>query len=306
MLGLGYAIPALALRGSARRARLFDFTGPALPAGTMLQRDSAGWSFDATGDLIAAAADVPRFAHDPVTLAPRGLLLEAAGSNLMTNAAASTATWTLDSADASNLALAALGLFGGVQIISTGQSWGRLRANAPMSSGLGYAITVLFRAASSPEARLTLSIYNVGESHFGGPIGAMAQTRGDIGNFGAAQQVLLADGVTRMLRVQFTPSTGGSISLGLGPASSVAGQAVVLLAMQVEQGAAASSFIVSQGGALVRAAEQLQIGALQGPHDLHVTWASGAEQVLAAQQMHAGYVLAAAEPGVLRIRAQPV
>ncbi|MBO6755754.1 MAG: hypothetical protein JJ902_05475 [Roseibium sp.] len=46
-------------------------------------RASAGTYFDAQGVLQTAAADVPRFDHDPVTGAPRGLLVEGAATNLL-------------------------------------------------------------------------------------------------------------------------------------------------------------------------------------------------------------------------------
>lgn len=55
------------------------------PAGWTFNRACAGWRFDATGMLVEAAADVPRFDHDPATLACRGLLLKESRTNSIRN-----------------------------------------------------------------------------------------------------------------------------------------------------------------------------------------------------------------------------
>jgi hypothetical protein len=79
-----------ALEGLVEAAPLFDlrFTSPGTltyPTGWAFNRASAGWNFDATGTLVQAAADVPRFDHDPATLACRGILLEEARTNGLRN-----------------------------------------------------------------------------------------------------------------------------------------------------------------------------------------------------------------------------
>jgi hypothetical protein len=58
-------------------------------------RASAAWAFNSAGVLISHAVDTPRFDHNPLTLAPRGLLIEEARTNSipnnsMTGAAAGT------------------------------------------------------------------------------------------------------------------------------------------------------------------------------------------------------------------------
>lgn len=47
-------------------------------------RASAGWSYSTGGVLVQAAANLPRLDYDPITLAARGLLVEAAATNLLT------------------------------------------------------------------------------------------------------------------------------------------------------------------------------------------------------------------------------
>ena len=50
-------------------------------------RSSAANYFNSAGVLASAAVDVPRFDHDPVTLASKGLLVEVARTNLLLNSA---------------------------------------------------------------------------------------------------------------------------------------------------------------------------------------------------------------------------
>ncbi|MDD3020448.1 MAG: hypothetical protein PHX61_05640 [Alphaproteobacteria bacterium] len=53
-------------------------------AGGTFTRASVGTYFDSSGTLQTAAADIPRFDHDPVTLVPKGILIEEQRTNLGT------------------------------------------------------------------------------------------------------------------------------------------------------------------------------------------------------------------------------
>lgn len=72
--------------------RFTDTGGPVYPSGWLFNRASSGWCIDATGSLVEVAADTPRIDHDPVTLAPRGLLLEEARTNSVPNPRAAGAS----------------------------------------------------------------------------------------------------------------------------------------------------------------------------------------------------------------------
>jgi len=75
----------------------------ALPASVTFTRASVATYFDQNGALQTALANVARFDHDPVTLEPLGLLIEAATTNSLLNSAApgtqgvtvTAAPWTL-------------------------------------------------------------------------------------------------------------------------------------------------------------------------------------------------------------------
>src|SRR3569623_1151432 len=78
----------------------FDFSGGALPAGASLTRASVATRCDSSGAIANAAIDVPRFDYDPVSHAPRGLLVEPAASNLARNSQDwAQASWTRSSAN---------------------------------------------------------------------------------------------------------------------------------------------------------------------------------------------------------------
>lgn len=59
-----------------------DFTiSTSLPSWLAITRSSTALYFDSTPELATAAIDVPRFDHNPVTDAPRGLLVEGGATN---------------------------------------------------------------------------------------------------------------------------------------------------------------------------------------------------------------------------------
>lgn len=90
-LGIGLS---LALRQRAG-VRGFDFTGGALPPGASLTRALAATRWTAGGGMESVGADVPRFDHHPVTLVPRGILIEGAQTNvLLRSGELGSAPWT--------------------------------------------------------------------------------------------------------------------------------------------------------------------------------------------------------------------
>ena len=80
-----------------------SFLGGSLGTGAVFTRASAGWYYNASGVLVQAAINAPRFDYDPVTLQPKGLLLEDQSTNVILNSG--------------NIAL--WGLFGSVQPVVT-------------------------------------------------------------------------------------------------------------------------------------------------------------------------------------------
>jgi len=71
--------------GARRRGPSFDrnFLTGQLGAGAVFTRASTGTYYNASGVLVSAAINTPRFDYDPVTLQLKGLLLEDASTNLL-------------------------------------------------------------------------------------------------------------------------------------------------------------------------------------------------------------------------------
>lgn len=89
-----------------RRSKIspvFDFTGGVLPAGASLTRASAATRCDGAGALASEASDVARFDYDPAGHGLKGLLIEAAASNVALN----SQDWTQPSWTASNVTVTA-------------------------------------------------------------------------------------------------------------------------------------------------------------------------------------------------------
>jgi len=74
---------------------LGGFIDPVLGGGTTtVTVDADGTYTDSTGTIVQATANTARFDYDPVTLAPRGLLIEPTATNLLLQSADFGTTWT--------------------------------------------------------------------------------------------------------------------------------------------------------------------------------------------------------------------
>ena len=75
---------SLSLTSGMAPALALDFLSGSLDARVTFTRGSTGTYFNSSGVLSSAAINTPRFDYDPVTLAPKGLLIEEARTNLLT------------------------------------------------------------------------------------------------------------------------------------------------------------------------------------------------------------------------------
>jgi hypothetical protein len=94
MLGLG-ASTALSTRAGAKPAMFLNFLQPFLDSRITFSRGTGATRVNASGFIETVGNTTPRFDYDPVTLAPRGLLIEEARTNLVTYSDdLSNAAWT--------------------------------------------------------------------------------------------------------------------------------------------------------------------------------------------------------------------
>ncbi len=134
--GTARAFPALDL----------DFRTGVLPAGLTFTRASTATRVNASGLIETVAADVPRFDYDPVTLAIKGLLVEEARTNLVTNSSAEVnLTGWLTNAGAVNTRDQTYVIEGAWSVkcaIPNASSSGLYLAGVPASASTAYAYSV--------------------------------------------------------------------------------------------------------------------------------------------------------------------
>ena len=87
MIGIGIGIGLSRGYGGLRASLALDFLTQSyrpggFGSGLTFTRAGTATYIDATGAMQVAAADQPRLNHDPVTLAPLGILIEGARTNL--------------------------------------------------------------------------------------------------------------------------------------------------------------------------------------------------------------------------------
>lgn len=132
-----------------------------LPAGTTFTRATNATFFGSNGLLQVAGNNVPRFDYDPVTLAPRGLLVEEQRTNLLTfsaefdNAAwnnLSNATWSANQGIAPDGTLTADAL---VETTATGFHQ-YFRGVPGLTAGTGYVYSCFLKAGLRTQGRIQI------------------------------------------------------------------------------------------------------------------------------------------------------
>ena len=276
-IGFGGENPRAAYAvGGVLPSLVLDFERGFLTGPLSLDRASAGTYIDPSGVLRVANADVARYDY---STGRRALLIEPAATNLLTHAMSNLASgWSVSSATVQGLSLNALGLFAGVSVASQGAGWNRLLHTAQVSLTAGNAITISVwaRLLTSPTLRIVLRNETAAtESQVqlsGGTVTALTQVAGALSAMSATLQ---PDGLTWKIAVTLTPGANGSLTLGIGPGSAVAGQSIAALAAQIENGSSATSFIASSGAVTVRAADAASITVAPGTYDRRIVSASG-------------------------------
>ncbi|WP_208347310.1 phage head spike fiber domain-containing protein [Pseudaestuariivita rosea] len=266
----------------------FDFLSGPLPAGVQFSRSSDAILYALNGDLTQVGVNVARFTNDPET--GQGLLIEPSSVNILPHAIATRNSWSRSGATVTDVSLNALGLFPGVSVISEGQNWHRILDHATLNMGQAYSVTIYYRAGTSGMAAVTLKDGGSGaSSSVGGTAGALTLDSNAAGAVTDLAEVLLPDAQTYRMRFTYVPNFTGAFNIGFGPNSRTAGEDVILLGMQMEPAVSPSSFILSDGGSTVRAADQIGLTGLTGLYDVSVTYGDDSTEVFSAQTVDQGY-----------------
>lgn len=298
-------------RGQMPARPVFEFTTHSLPSGVSFTRAGSATYFDAAGVLQTAAADVPRFDHNPATGALRGLLAEPSATNSSVQS------------DGGNWAAAGVTVAGGVSIAPTGgQTAASFVEAATSGSHYAYVNSVL----STPATR-TFSAFvkaaqrNTAYIH----LGDSSMSKGVFATFDLVTGAVITPPTYR--DGSYTLVGGGSAPAGSGwhriwvsaicPAAPHVGYLATLNALgqlnyagdgvsgyqifgvQMEVGSSPSSYIRSLGQSTTRAADQPRITTQLGTRDVRVTTEAGV-QVLTAQALTGAYWPALTGPQHIR------
>lgn len=292
MLGLGISLTRANLGVSVRN---FDFTTGTLPAGVTFTRAGSATYFDANGVLQTAAADVPRFDHDPVTKAPKGLLIEGSRTNLLTysdqfdNAAWSKVRTSLSP----NSGAGGFGDLTADKIVEdTSNNSHVVGRNVSFTAGTSYTFSIEVAAAGRNQWSFIFpsTAFTVSRCIFDLTAVTAVVTTG----VATASIVSIGGGRYRCTATATAVSTTSSfieIRLASAESDTYTGDGtsgIYVWGAQIEAGAFASSYIPTTTAAATRAADQPRITANLGTRDVRVT-TEGGVQVLTGQALTGSY-----------------
>lgn len=232
-------------------------------------RGSAGTYFDADGLLQTAGTNVLRFDHDPVTLEPRGALIEGARTNSITRSEAfENAAWTKSRASVTaNATVAPDGEMSADKIIAsvdlaTHRVWNFI---TKATSALTYTASCFFKAGELPEAQLR--VFEAAEAN---AVNLSVDLGTGATSLGAAGMTVIAYGSIDcgngwwLVWLTFTTTTNDflfiSPHVGNGAFAGDGTSGVYIWGAQLELGAFRSSCIKTDATAITRAADILTVG----------------------------------------------
>ncbi|MEZ5779559.1 MAG: hypothetical protein R3E44_14485 [Paracoccaceae bacterium] len=270
--------------------RTFDFSTGILPPGLAVTRASAGTGFYTDGSIVSYAPDAARFSSEPANPgAGLGLVLEPHRSNLLVQSEGGVGAWSSSSATLGGLALGALGRFSGVSVASTGATWNRAIRNIALAGAMSHVLTAFVRAGSSGSILVMFKNATTGKSsQAAGPLGSLSASDDGAGAVAVLGDALLADGLTRRLVLRFTPAAGATHSIGIGPGSAVPGQSVIVLAVQLEAGSEATSYMPTTTAVATRLADAVTTDLAAGDYSVGIVAVGGATEALGVTTLAAG------------------
>ncbi|OIN87265.1 MAG: hypothetical protein AUJ12_02560 [Alphaproteobacteria bacterium CG1_02_46_17] len=111
-----------------------DLTSFLGAVGGTFTRNSVATYFDSTGTLQTASNNIPRFDYDPVTHAPKGILIEERRTN-QAYYSTDPASWINNGVTITPTGMTELGIFQSVRLATTGQTYHRLNTRRAPSGG---------------------------------------------------------------------------------------------------------------------------------------------------------------------------
>lgn len=214
--------------------------------------------------LVTAPVNAPRFDYDPVTLAPKGFMVEETRTNLMrysdqfdnavwTNASPNIPIVTLNTSVAPDGTTTADTLTS-----ATGGTAAQTRQNVSSTGATGnFTGSIYLKAGTSTQSRIQLSDTTSGFNVVGdfriswtGGVAAVQSVTS-----GTASVIAFGNGWYRCIITANIPSANASVALALVPDSLVGTNSVIAWGAQLELGSYATSYIPTVASTVTRSAD---------------------------------------------------
>ncbi len=254
--------PALSPVGQALRSSAGQWIAPyRSPEGAV---PTLIYDFDSAvhaeaGKKVPPPLSLARLGRASIDGGGQGLLIEPARTNLITQSIATAEDWSgVGPVVLQTLALEAFGLCPGLRIESGGQVWHRATAgNVGFAANTAYAVQLWYEETAGSQVKLTLysnATTPTTNLELLGAVGAIAPVLQNNGVVRDVRNTDLGGGLHRLSFV-FEVSQAVTTGWGIGPGSATAGDAITVLAFQLEAGEQPTSFIETNGAPQTRTAD---------------------------------------------------
>ncbi|MEG3181986.1 phage head spike fiber domain-containing protein [Sphingomonas sp. LT1P40] len=255
----------------------FDFSTGTLPPGASFARASLATRWSSAGVLASEAADVARFDYHPLTLAPRGLLIEAAQTNaLLRSGELAVSPWSAPGATLTGGQPAPDGGTGATLANDGGASFGQLTQSIAATSGTICLSAYVRKDAVGKASRFMVlrlgTNIDLGLDTATGEVVDIRGTAAGVGieDCGAWWRPWIATSTSVSGTVLY-PAWGAGAMVLASSGAAVTGS-VTLFGVQLEARSTPSSYVPSGAAAGTRAADVLTLNwAMHGVPDGSVT-----------------------------------
>ena len=247
-IGLGIGIPfsrSILYRALSTSLYLDFVSNETLDSRITFTRASSATRVNSSGLIEAVASNAPRFDYDPVTLQPKGLLIEEQRTNLLTYSEQfGNAEWTIGTGTVTaNSKTAPDGTLTADMYTTTGTSAQSIYQSATVTASTSYTVSFYVLLGSLLPSNFTIAIYNnTGASFIAADVIPM--------------QTPTASGWTRISYTFTTPVGCTSVRVypfRYGPA--ISSSTFYIWGAQLEAGAFPTSYIPTTTAAATRAAD---------------------------------------------------
>jgi hypothetical protein len=237
---------------------------PTLPVGVGVSRGSAANYYNSTGILTSAGINVPRFDYNPSTLMSNGLLLESAGTNLITYSNDFT-QWTKSNA------MTAANAWTSPDGTNDGQSLADNSSNSihisyrSISGGPGtYTFSFYAKANTlgwvyaviSADSADRGAYFNLATGAVGNTIGGVSANNCQVLQNSAFRCSVTYTAITSVTALNFFTAKGNDTGRSGSNTTYVgSGQSMFLFGIDIKTGTYASSYVATGGGTATRSAD---------------------------------------------------